>query len=251
LQEQWEKEDALFSQRNAGIDEYPKSSQQSLSQDQEAKDLEFARKLQLEEDGHAAPEAQEGPVDEPRTPIPSKGDEEIAIEDPTPKAEARLEYRPEWDTLIDELPFDTDPLTFDPEDYKTLIESLPDGRTTYSILTRAFVLINSTRSRIKIVDTLTNFLRTIMACDPESLLPAVWLTTNDIGPPYEQTELGIGGSVINKALLKVGGLDQKGLRTLYNKYGDAGDAAFEAKVKQRTLILKKPMPLSTLTFHQY
>jgi DNA ligase-1 len=110
-------------------------------------------------------------------------------------------------------------------------------------LTRCFILINSTTSRIKIVDTLVNLLRTIIEGDPSSLLPAVWLATNAISPPYIDLELGLGGSAISKALKKVCGLDNAGLKVLNNKYGDAGDVAFEAKKKQ-SFTLRKPKPLT-------
>lgn len=152
----------------------------------------------------------------------------------------------EEDTTSYTVPFDQSPLTFDPQDY------LPDlkeqwaaegGAVTYALLTRCFVLVNSTQSRIKIVDTLVNLLRTIIEGDPESLLPAVWLATNSISPPYIDLELGLGGSAISKALKKVCGLDNAGLKTLYNKYGDAGDVAFEAK-KRQSLTLRKPKPLT-------
>lgn len=48
----------------------------------------------------------------------------------------------------------------------------------YSFLTAAFVLISSTRSRLIIVTVLTNTLRTIAAYQPEVLLSAVYLITN-------------------------------------------------------------------------
>ena len=143
------------------------------------------------------------------------------------------------------IPFDQSPLTFDPQKY------LPDlrqrwsreGGATYSLLTHCFVLVNSTQSRIKIVDTLVNFIRTVIEGDPDSLLPAVWLATNSISPPYIDIELGLGGSAISKALKKVCGLDNAALKTLYNKHGDAGDVAFEAK-KRQSLTLRKPKPLT-------
>lgn len=80
------------------------------------------------------------------------------------------------DLISSSIPFDESPLKFDPSIY------LPDlrrhwategGNASYGLLTRCFVLVNSTQSRIKIVDTLVNFLRTIIEGDPQSLLPAV------------------------------------------------------------------------------
>jgi DNA ligase-1 len=78
----------------------------------------------------------------------------------------------------------------------------------------------------------------------------VWLTTNDIGPSYETNELGLGGSIISKALTKTSGITPAALKKLYNKHGDPGDVAFEAKVKQRVLIMKKPTPLSKCFTHR-
>ncbi|KAF1973450.1 ATP-dependent DNA ligase [Bimuria novae-zelandiae CBS 107.79] len=150
------------------------------------------------------------------------------------------------DTVSANIPFDQSPLEFDPTAHIPDLQNhwaAEGGRATYALLTRCFVLVNSTTSRIKIVDTLVNLLRTIIEGDPESLLPAVWLATNAISPPYIDVELGLGGSAISKALKKVCGLDNAGLKTLYNKYGDAGDVAFEAK-KRQSFTLRKPKPLT-------
>lgn len=83
----------------------------------------------------------------------------------------------EEDTISYNVPFDESPLTFDPQKYIPELRkqwtSTEDGNATYALLTRCFVLVNSTQSRIKIVDTLVNLLRVIIEGDPESLLPAV------------------------------------------------------------------------------
>ncbi|KAL8726917.1 MAG: hypothetical protein Q9166_006406 [cf. Caloplaca sp. 2 TL-2023] len=150
------------------------------------------------------------------------------------------------DAISSAVPFDENPMTFDPFKY------LPDlkkhwathgGEASYGLLTRCFILVNSTQSRIKIVDTLVNFLRVIIEGDPESLLPAVWLATNAISPPYISLELGLGGSAISKALKNMCRLDNAGLKALYDKHGDAGDVAFDAK-KRQSFTLRKPKPLS-------
>ena len=77
----------------------------------------------------------------------------------------------------------------------------------------------------------------------------MWLTTNAISPPYISLELGLGGSAISKALKRVCGLDGPGLKALYDKHGDAGDVAFEAKKKQ-SFTLRKPKPLSIAGVYQ-
>jgi DNA ligase-1 len=152
----------------------------------------------------------------------------------------------EDDAISYAIPFDQSPLTFDPQKYlPDLLKnwSAQGGKCTYSLLTSAFVLVGGTTSRITIVDTLVNLLRTLIEGDPESLLPAVWLATNSISPPYIDVELGLGGSAISKALKKVCGLDNSALKSLYNKHGDAGDVAYEAKKKQ-SFTLRKPKLLT-------
>lgn len=152
----------------------------------------------------------------------------------------------EEDTISYTVPFDESPMTFDPQKYLPDLQKqwAPEGgRITYALLTQGFILINSTQSRIKIVDTLVNLLRTIIEGDPQSLLPAVWLATNSIAPPYIDLELGLGGSAISKALKKVCGLDNASLKKLSDRLGDAGDVAFEAK-KRQSMTLRKPKPLT-------
>lgn len=77
----------------------------------------------------------------------------------------------------------------------------------------------------------------------------VWLATNSISPPYVSLELGLGGSAISKALRQVCGLDHKSLKAIYDKHGDAGDVAFEAKKKQ-SFTLRKPKPLTIMSVYQ-
>ncbi len=77
----------------------------------------------------------------------------------------------------------------------------------------------------------------------------VWLSTNSISPPYISLELGLGGSAISKALKQACGLDNRSLKAIYDKYGDAGDVAFEAKKKQ-SFTLRKPKPLTIKGIYQ-
>ena len=190
----------------------------------------------------------ESPYKKPET-SPSKSQPLIPINPFAKKPRNTLSLQSggaDEDTVSQTIPFDESPLVFHPQKY------VPDlkaswaeygGGASYALLARAFVLVNGTQSRIKIVDTLVNLLRTIIEGDPSSLLPAVWLATNAISPPYISLELGLGGSAISKALKNVCGLDSKSLKALYDKVGDPGDVAFEAK-KRQTFKLRKPKPLS-------
>ncbi|OIW27020.1 ATP-dependent DNA ligase [Coniochaeta ligniaria NRRL 30616] len=156
------------------------------------------------------------------------------------------------DVAAASIPLDESPLTFDPSKYIPQLReswSTDGGDASYALLTRCFVLVNGTSSRIKIVDTLVNCIRLLIEGDPDSLLPAVWLATNAISPPYVSMELGLGGSAISKALKNVCGLDNRSLKTIYDKLGDPGDVAFEAKKKQ-SFTLRKPKPLTIKSVYQ-
>jgi len=85
------------------------------------------------------------------------------------------------DTITTTIPFDISPLQFNPQGYVPALRThwaKDGGLATYALLTRCFVLVNSTQSRIKIVDTLVNLLRTIIEGDPDSLLRAVRARTH-------------------------------------------------------------------------
>jgi DNA ligase 1 len=84
------------------------------------------------------------------------------------------------DLISSNIPFDENPLTFEPSKYVAELQyhwAAERGDASYAILTRCFVLVNSTQSRIKIVDTIVNLLRVIIEADPQSLLPTVCAIT--------------------------------------------------------------------------
>ncbi|KAJ5481758.1 hypothetical protein N7475_000570 [Penicillium sp. IBT 31633x] len=230
----------------------PEASEQTLS------DEALARKLQAEWNKHdsanspsettqassqvnPAPSTPSLPVSPPIAPVVLK------------KSTLSLQSSAGAEDIISlAIPLDQNPQTFDASQYAEELRShwaTEGGDASYALLTRAFVLANATTSRIRIVDTLVNLLRVLIEGDPSSVLPAVWLATNSISPPYDELELGLGGSSISKALKKIYGLNSQGLKSLYDKHGDAGDVAFEAK-KRQSFTLVKPKPLKIKGVYQ-
>lgn len=237
----------------------PEPTTQSGEPDKPLTDEELARKLQAEWDAEVSAYAN---VDQPLPDSFESSPEPSSTSTPQPAQTERAFPSPSSGKLKNTLslssaaatedqvaavtPLDESPLTFEPTNYLPQLQeswTSDGGAATYSLLTRCFVLVNSTRSRIKIVDTLVNCLRLLIEGDPSSLLPAVWLATNAISPPYVSMELGLGGSAISKALKQACGLDNRALKAIYDKLGDPGDVAFEAKKKQ-SFTLRKPKPLT-------
>ncbi|KAI0062904.1 ATP-dependent DNA ligase [Artomyces pyxidatus] len=117
----------------------------------------------------------------------------------------------------------------------------PNTPTPYSFLAHTLTTVSETRSRIAIINTLTNALRQILRFHPKSLLPSLYLLSNSLSPPYSPIELGLGPSIISKAIQHVSGLTPAALKRLYNQTGDPGDVAFEAKSSVRTLVPHPPL----------
>ncbi|KAF8737403.1 hypothetical protein AX14_012902 [Amanita brunnescens Koide BX004] len=133
-------------------------------------------------------------------------------------------------------PLDLESVIYDP-----LSQSLPMSSVPYSFLAHAFVTLSRTRSRIQIINILTNTLRTIIHHHPQSLLPSLYLLSNSLAPAYASVELGLGPSIISRAIRNISGLSAAALKRLYNTTGDPGDVAFEAKTNLRTLIPHPPL----------
>jgi len=221
---------------------------------QEEEDEELARQLQDIEDNYEAADAESAKGLSAEDAVPERDEA-----NGTPNASATTAKPPREDKIrftnlelssansastledIYAIPLDKEPLQFNPVTDASTASTWSTGRTPYAFLTHAFILINSTRSRLKIVDCLVNTLRVVTYHDPTSLLPLVWLTTNAIAPPFEGIELNLGGAVISKALKNVSGLTQGALKGLYDKWGDIGDVAFEAKMAVRTLVAPQPL----------
>jgi DNA ligase-1 len=132
-------------------------------------------------------------------------------------------------------------LSVDPVIYTPDSQPWPSRSTPYSFLAHALASISATRSRIIIINVLTNTLHTIILHDPTSLLSAIYLLSNTLAPSYTPVELGLGASIISRSIQHVSGLTAPALKRLYTNTGDVGDVAFTAKSNLRTLVPHPPL----------
>lgn len=186
----------FFSKQKAKKDDTPVEAEIAEASTTELTDEELARKLQAEWDQEAAslglnstnglPSNSQKDVSVPEVSEPEARAAAITSSAPASKASTsgdgtlKLEASGmEEDAVTTTIPMDESPLTFDTAKYIALLQpywAKDDGRASYALLTRCFVLVSGTASRIKIVDTLVNCIRMLIEGDPESLLPAVSLS---------------------------------------------------------------------------
>ena len=82
----------------------------------------------------------------------------------------------------------------------------------YSFLSRVLAMLSQTRSRILMLNILTNALRMLILHDANSIVPSMYMISNSLAPPYVPVELGLGPMIIIKALQAVSGLSAAALR---------------------------------------
>jgi len=60
--------------------------------------------------------------------------------------------------------------------------------------------------RLKSIEILSNLFRSVIALSPDNLLHCVYLCLNRLAPAYEAIELGIGESILLKAIAQATGI---------------------------------------------
>ncbi|KAI5835575.1 ATP-dependent DNA ligase [Schizophyllum commune Tattone D] len=117
----------------------------------------------------------------------------------------------------------------------------------YAALTKTFSHIESTTKRLEKNAFLTAFLTLVIQRsapnDHNSLLQAVYLCINRLSPDYIGIELGIGESLLIKAISESTGRNAGLIKADLKKEGDLGLVAMNSKNSQRTLFKPKPLTL--------
>ncbi|KAJ7634287.1 ATP-dependent DNA ligase [Mycena polygramma] len=118
----------------------------------------------------------------------------------------------------------------------------------YAALTKTFALIEATTKRLEKTALLTSFLYLVIQRsaegDSKSLLQAVYLCINRLSPDYIGVELGIGESLLIKAIGESTGRSIAVVKADLKKEGDLGLVAMNSKNSQKVLFKPKPLTLS-------
>ncbi|KAF4493559.1 DNA ligase 1 [Fusarium agapanthi] len=131
-------------------------------------------------------------------------------------------------------------------------DSYPDWKpgtpVPYAALCTTFSLVEMTTKRLIIMEHCSLFLRQVMRLTPEDLLPTVLLMINKLAPDYAGIELGIGESLIMKAIGETTGRSLQVIKADQKEIGDLGLVAVKSRSTQRTMF--KPKALTIRGVHQ-
>ncbi|KAM4016461.1 DNA ligase 1 isoform 2-T3 [Anomaloglossus baeobatrachus] len=105
----------------------------------------------------------------------------------------------------------------------------------YLAIARTFEMIETESARLKNIETLSNFLRSVICLTPGDLLPSIYLCLNRLGPAYEGLELGIGETILMKAVAQATGRQLDKIKAEAQEKGDLGLVAESSRGTQRTM----------------
>ena len=117
----------------------------------------------------------------------------------------------------------------------------PGEPVPYAALCTTFSLIEMTTKRLIISAHCSLFLRQVLRLTPQDLLPTVQLMINKLAADYAGIELGIGESLIMKAIGETTGRSLQVIKADQNEIGDLGLVAAKSRGNQPTMFKPKPL----------
>lgn len=112
----------------------------------------------------------------------------------------------------------------------------PGQKVPYLAVARTFEKIEEVSARLRIVETLSNLLRSVVALSPADLLTILYLSLNQLGPPQQGLELGVGDGVLLKAVAQATGRQLESVRAEAAEKGDVGLVAENSRSTQRLML---------------
>ena len=107
------------------------------------------------------------------------------------------------------------------------------GSVPYSAIASVFEAIEATTKRLEIQGLVRDLLGSVIAFAPGDLEAVLFLLCNKVAPAFENLEMGIGDSLLQKAVANSFGKSAKVVKAEYEKLGDLGIVAEEARKGQR------------------
>ncbi|KAI4679480.1 hypothetical protein J4E81_010426 [Alternaria sp. BMP 2799] len=119
----------------------------------------------------------------------------------------------------------------------------PGEPVPYAALCTTFSKIEMTTKRLEILAHCSLFLRQVLRLTPSDMLPTVMLMVNKLAADYAGIELGIGESLIMKAVSESTGRNLQQIKSDQNEIGDLGLVAAKSRSKQPTMFKPKALTI--------
>uniref|UniRef100_A0A2Y9D1S0 DNA ligase n=1 Tax=Anopheles funestus TaxID=62324 RepID=A0A2Y9D1S0_ANOFN len=117
-----------------------------------------------------------------------------------------------------------------------------DERVPYLAMARTFQMIEETSGRLRMIEILSNYFRSVILLSPKDLLASVYLCLNQLAPAYEGVELGIAEFSLMKAIAQSTGRSLAQIKADAQTTGDLGLVAEQSKSSQHLMF--RPAPLT-------
>ncbi|KAJ0059194.1 hypothetical protein NL108_009132, partial [Boleophthalmus pectinirostris] len=108
-------------------------------------------------------------------------------------------------------------------------------KVPYLAVARTFERIEEDSGRLRNIETLSNFFRSVLLLSPDDLLCCVYLCLNQLGPAYLGMELGVGETVLMKAVAQTTGRQLDKIKAEAQEKGDLGLVAESSRSNQRMM----------------
>ncbi|XP_071641519.1 DNA ligase 1 isoform X3 [Temnothorax longispinosus] len=119
-------------------------------------------------------------------------------------------------------------------------------KTPYSAFARTLELIEETSGRLKTIEILSNYFRSVIVLSPADLLPSVYLCLNQLAPAYEGIEFGVADQNLMKAVAQCTGRTLAQIKADVQEVGDLGIVAENSRSNQRTMFQPPPLTVSNV-----
>lgn len=116
----------------------------------------------------------------------------------------------------------------------------------FAELCRVFEKIEATTKRLEIADILTQFFVRIMKERSDDLVIIVHLSLSRLGPAYSGIELGMGESLLIKAIATATGSSLAKIKQEIESKGDIGLVAESSRSNQKTMFQPKPLTVKAI-----
>lgn len=108
-------------------------------------------------------------------------------------------------------------------------------KVPYLAVARTFERIEEDSGRLRNIETLSNLFRSVLLLSPDDLLCCVYLCLNQLGPAYLGMELGVGETVLMKAVAQATGRQLDKIKAEAQEKGDLGLVAESSRSNQRMM----------------